>query len=264
MVTDVVNEFHGTPTSIWVQSSTLGERSFDHAAECARVRATAGDHTAPVAAHHVLCRGPLLCPGRGLQSYNRFRLREAFKLMGCKLQVAAELNLCACAMPLSVLKSLPPRPQHADELTSCVFIALAATATEPSTPGAARPVVEAAAESCAAGSVAARSGAAGSVAACSGAAVSGVLVSYENFLRAVYGALLRLHYSAGETLLHFCIACDVKEQRATFMPLGPPAPNHYSYPRQCPPKYVPGRSQQTLPGFLVGASQILVLTDPRL
>lgn len=82
-------------TSVWVQYPAAD--GLDHSEACARARRAAASPLAPA---RPVEPGTRLRPGRGLQCYSRFRLREAFKMMGCKLQ-------------------------HADELTDRVFAALA-------------------------------------------------------------------------------------------------------------------------------------------
>ena len=92
--------------------------------------------------------------GVRLWCFSRFRLREAFKLMGCKLQ-------------------------HAEELTERVFADVAMRQQE----GGLAP------------------------------APARAVLSRRGFLSIVRASLLRQNYSNSETLLHFCIACDIKEQR---------------------------------------------------
>ena len=120
-----------------------------HAEDCERVCAAvrSADERLDAAADATSAGVRLWC-------FSRFRLREAFKLMGCKLQ-------------------------HAEELTERVLAEVAMRQQE----GGLAP------------------------------APARAVLSRRGFLSIVRASLLRQNYSNSETLLHFCIACDIKEQR---------------------------------------------------
>ena len=120
-----------------------------HAEDCERVCAAvrSADERLDAAADATSAGVRLWC-------FSRFRLREAFRLMGCKLQ-------------------------HAEELTERVLAEVAMRQQE----GGLAP------------------------------APARAVLSRRGFLSIVRASLLRQNYSNSETLLHFCIACDIKEQR---------------------------------------------------
>ncbi|KAL3898789.1 MAG: hypothetical protein SGPRY_012771 [Prymnesium sp.] len=138
--------------TVWVESAPAGcVGPLDHAAECEAIRESPAP-LAPCSPHE---HPASAC---SWQCYNHFRLCEAFKLMGCKLQ-------------------------HVEELVAHLFSALSARSAGVASQNLHLPKPPA------------------------------LLVSRDDFLRSVYRVLQHLHYSSPESLLHFCVACDVKEQR---------------------------------------------------
>ena len=87
----------GDSTTLYVRR-LCGSATLDHAAECENIRGLISADAAPTPGVEG-CEQPQAIPGRGLQCYNLFRLREAFKLWAAS--------------------------SHADELTAHVFGSLA-------------------------------------------------------------------------------------------------------------------------------------------
>ena len=170
---------------IWV--GVPASATLDHAAACSsllQANAARASRSAPLTSLRFIGADQTL-HAEGYRCYNRFRLREAFKLMGCKLQSA----------------------RHGpDELTDRVFEMLhERLVADAAPPSAATKDAEA--------------GPSGSSdepppppPPPPGRAVAAVL-DRTDYLELVLDTLLERQYSSLETLVHFCVASDLKERR---------------------------------------------------
>ena len=197
---------------IWVSLPT--DARPNHPAECERLlhAKRANGHPAALPSLAFIAGDQLPAEPDRFRCYNHFRLREVFKLMGGKLQSS----------------------RHGpDELTERVFdnLRLRLQASQPAqpaelaAPGAARTAAEArpAAETdsspppatTAPVSAAAGAATAGEAASSAAGSLGGMcaVLSRADYTELVLDALLELHYTAAEALVHFCVASDLKERR---------------------------------------------------
>lgn len=234
----------------------------NYPAECERLLHSkrASGHPAALPSLAFIAGDQLPAEPDRFRCYNRFRLREVFKLMGGKLQSSRhgpdELTERVFDNLRLRLQASQPATEPAAPGAAPTAAKLPAAAETDSSPppataapmraasaGAARDGIPGCSGGCAGGCSAEAGSAPGSsaqsigaamagsselpVSAAAGAATAGeaassaagslggvcAVLSRADYIELVLDALLELHYTAAETLVHFCVASDLKERR---------------------------------------------------
>ena len=238
---------------IWVGLPT--DARPNHPAECERLlhAKRASGHPAALPSLAFIAGDQLPAKPDRFRCYNRFRLREVFKLMGGKLQSSRhgpdeliERVFGNLQLRLQASQPAPPAEPAAPGAAPTAAEAPAAAETDSSPPPATAAGAGDGMPGCSGGCSAEAGSVAGSSAQSIGAAVAGggelpvpaaagaatageaassaagslggmggmcAVLSRADYIELVLDVLLELHYTAAEALVHFCVASDLKERR---------------------------------------------------